>query len=118
MELSIIRNEQQYQQFLDWVDVQLDKGVKPTSALGRKVEVALLLIKQYEDMYHPIPHPDPITAIRERMEELGLRNQDLVGLIGSKGHVSSILSGRKPLTIEIARIIHRELNIPAEVLLG
>lgn len=74
MELSIIKNEQQYQEFLDWVDVQLDKGVKPTSALGQKVEVALLLIKQYEDIHHPIPHPDSIVVIREKLHASSTEN--------------------------------------------
>jgi len=52
------------------------------------------------------------------MKEAGLRNKDLVGKVGSKGYVSSILSGRKPLTLELAKLFHRELNIPAEVLLS
>ena len=52
------------------------------------------------------------------MEERGLKNKDLIGRIGSKGYVSAILSGKKPMTIEIARIFHRELGVPAEVLLS
>lgn len=117
MELSIIKSEVQYQEYLDWVDRQFDRDVRPDSAAGRKLEVALLLIKQYEDIHHPIPYPDPIDAIRVKMDELGLRNQDFVGIVGSKGYISSILNRRKPLTLEIARIFHRELHIPAEVLL-
>lgn len=52
------------------------------------------------------------------MKEAGLKNKDLVGKVGSKGYVSLILSGKKPLTLELARLFHRELNIPAEVLLS
>ena len=62
--------------------------------------------------------PDPIEAIKSKMKDDGLRNKDLVGKVGSKGYISPILSGRKPLTLELAKLFHRELNIPAEVLLS
>ena len=118
MELRIIRTEAQYEEYLEWVDRQFDRKVKPDSPLGEKVQVALLLIKQYEDEHHPIPLPDPIDAIKLKMEERGLRNKDLVGKVGSKGYVSALLNKRKPLTLELAKLFHRELSIPAEVLLS
>lgn len=118
MELKIIRTEEKYEEYLDWIDRQFDKKVKPESPLGEKLRVALLLIKQYEDEHHPIPLPDPIEAIKLKMEERGMKNKDLVGKIGSKGYVSALLNKRKPLTLELAKLFHRELNIPAEVLLG
>jgi HTH-type transcriptional regulator/antitoxin HigA len=62
--------------------------------------------------------PDPIEAIRMKMSEMGLKNKDLVGKIGSKGYISSILNKRKPLTLELAKIFHKELKIPAEILLS
>ncbi|MFM8348667.1 MAG: type II toxin-antitoxin system HigA family antitoxin, partial [Bacteroidota bacterium] len=62
--------------------------------------------------------PDPIEAIRYRMNELGLKNKDLVGKVGSKGYVSLVLNRKKPLTLELAKLFHRELRIPAEILLS
>ena len=118
MELKIIKTKKQYEQFLDWVDVQFDKKVKADTPQGEKLQVALLLIKQYEDANYPIPLPDPIDAIKVKMNELGLKNKDLVGKIGSKGYVSSLLNKRKPLTLALAKLFHQELNIPAEVLLS
>jgi HTH-type transcriptional regulator/antitoxin HigA len=118
MELKIIKTKKQYEKFLDWVDVQLDKKVKADTLQGEKLQVALLLIKQYEDANYPIPLPDPIDAIKFKMDELGLKNKDLVGKVGSKGYVSSLLNKRKPLTLELAKLFHQELNIPAEVLLS
>ncbi len=115
MELSIIKNKTQHQAYLKWVDEMFDKKVSPKSALGKKVEVALLLIKQYEDVHFAIPYPDPIETIKLKMNELGLKNKDLVGKFGSKGYVSSLLSGKKPLTLELAKRFHQELHIPAEV---
>ena len=118
MELKIIKTKKQYEQFLDWVDVQFDKKVKADTPQGEKLQVALLLIKQYEDANYTIPLPDPIDAIKIKMDELGLKNKDLVGKVGSKGYVSSLLNKRKPLTLELAKLFHHELNIPAEVLLS
>ena len=118
MELKIIRTKKQYQEYLDWVDKQLDKKVKPDSPQGEKVQVALLLIKQYEDLHYPIPVPDPIEVIKLKMQDLGLKNKDLVGKVGSKGYVSALLNKRKPLTLELAKLFHRELSIPANVLLA
>ncbi|MEY2650560.1 MAG: hypothetical protein RL608_1234 [Bacteroidota bacterium] len=117
MELAVIRSEDQYEDYLDWVDAQLDAGVALGTPLGNQLEVALLLIKKYEDEHHPVPLPDPIEAVRLKMEELGVRNRDLVGKIGSKAYVSMILNRKKPITLEVARVLHRELHIPAEVLL-
>jgi len=118
MELKIIKTKKQYEQYLNWVDVQFDKKVKANTPQGEKLQVALLLIKQYEDTNYPIPLPDPIDAIKFKMDELGLKNKDLVGKVGSKGYVSSLLNKRKPLTLELAKLFHHELNIPAEVLLS
>jgi HTH-type transcriptional regulator/antitoxin HigA len=118
MELKIIKTKKQYEEYLDWVDVQFNKKVKSNTPQGEKLQVALLLIKQYEDANYPIPLPDPIDAIKIKMDELGLKNKDLVGKVGSKGYVSSLLNKRKPLTLELAKLFHQELNIPAEVLLS
>ncbi|TDQ16530.1 HTH-type transcriptional regulator/antitoxin HigA [Algoriphagus boseongensis] len=118
MELEVIKSEEQYERALDWVNAQLDKKIKPDSPEGRKLEIALVLIKAYEDQNFPIPYPDPIETIKQRMEELGVKNQDFVGKIGSKGYISSILNRRKPMTLEIAKIFHKELKIPAEILLS
>ena len=118
MELKIIKTKKQYEQYLNWVDVQFEHKVKSNTPQGEKLQVALLLIKQYEDANYPIPLPDPIDAIKVRMVDLGLKNKDLVGKVGSKGYVSSLLNKKKPLTLELAKLFHQELNIPAEVLLS
>ena len=118
MRLKIIKTKKQYEEFLDWVDMLFDKKVKADTQQGDKLQIALLLIKQYEDANYPIPLPDPIDAIRVKMDELGLKNKDLVGKVGSKGYVSSLLNKKKPLTLELAKLFHHELNIPAEILLS
>ena len=118
MKLRPIKNKKDYQASLDWVDAMFDRHVRPNTQDGEILQVALLLIKAYEDKNFPIPTPDPIEAIKLKMEEKGLRNKDLIGIVGSKGYVSAILNRRKPLTLELARIFYRELGVPAEVLLS
>lgn len=118
MELKIIKSTQQYDQYLEWVDTMFDNKIKPDTPEGEKLQVVLLLIKQYEDLNYPIPLPDPIDAIRMKMAENGLKNKDLVGKVGSKGYVSALLNKRKPLTLDLVKFFHREFNIPAEILLS
>ena len=118
MELAIIKNKKQYQEYLDWVDKEFNNKVKINSSQGKKVQVALLLIKQYEDIHYPVPFPDPIEAIKLKMKELGMKNQDLVGKVGSKGYVSALLNKRKPLTLDLVKLFYKEFKIPAEVLLS
>ncbi len=118
MELKIIKTKKQYNEYLDWIDIMFDKKVKPNTPEGNKVEVALLLIQQYEDLNYAIPLPDPIDAIRIKMNDAGLKNKDLVGKFGSKGYISALLNKRKPLTLELAKRFHHELNIPAAILLS
>ncbi len=118
MELNVLKTEKEYQDLLDWVDEQFDKKIQPDTPEGKKLELALVLIKHYENEYFPIPYPEPIEAIKLKMKELGIKNQDLVGKIGSKGYVSAVLSRKKPLTLEMAKIFHKELKIPAEILLS
>ena len=91
---------------------QLHPATMPASFIR-----ALLLIKQYEDVHFPIPKPDPLLVVKQKMEEEGLKNKDLTEWIGSKSYVSSLLSGKKPLTLKIAKVLHQKLGIPAEVFL-
>ena len=118
MKLKAIKTKKEYEAYLNWVDELFDKKVKPNSTEGEQLQVALLLIKQFEDEHYPVPTPDPIEAIKLKMVEKGLKNKDLVGLVGSKGYISSLLSGKKALTLEIAKIFHQKLGVPAEILLS
>lgn len=118
MTLKPLKTKDDHEVALAWVDEQFDKAIEPDSPAGEKLQVMLLLIKQYEDEHYPILPPAPLEAIRLKMEERGLKNQDLVGKVGSKGYVSALLNGRKPLTLSLAKLFHKELGIPAEILLG
>jgi HTH-type transcriptional regulator/antitoxin HigA len=80
-----------------------------------ELELLLVLIKDYEDKNIVLPEVDPIDAIKLRMEERGLKAKDLESLIGSKGHVSSILSGRRELTLKMAQKLKDYFQLPADI---
>jgi HTH-type transcriptional regulator/antitoxin HigA len=118
IDLKPIRTEKEYESFLDFVDEQFDRKVPKNTPEGDFLEMALLLIKDYEDKNHAIPYLDPIEAIKGKMESEGLKSKDLIGVIGSKGYVSAILNRKKPLTLKLAKIFHKKFGIPSEVLLA
>lgn len=72
----------------------------------------------YESKHHPIPKPDPIEAIKFRMEQLGMSNAALAQYLGYESRVSEILSGKRGLTVKMMQVLHHKLGIPAESLLA
>ena len=76
MNLHILKTDQEYQELLDWVDAQFDLNAAPDSKAGEDLQVALLLMKQYEDVHFPIPKPDPLLVVKQKMEEEGLKNKE------------------------------------------
>jgi len=118
IEIKPIKTTKQYKQYLDWAEEQFDRKIKPNTLLGEKLQVILILIKNYEDEHYPVPKPDPIDVLKLKMLEKGMKSKDLIGKLGTKGHVSAILNKRKALTLKAAKLLHKELGIPAEILLA
>jgi len=83
-----------------------------------ELEVLSQLVELYEDKHWPIGLPTPVAAIRFRMEQAQMTDRDLEPYIGSSDKVEAVLSGRQPLTLRMIRALHRNLGIPADVLLG
>jgi HTH-type transcriptional regulator/antitoxin HigA len=117
MELKIINTEDQYKKSLAEVErlIALDPALGTPEA--DHLELLSKLVEIYEKEHFHFDLPDPIEAIRFRMEEQGLMQRDLVPYIGSKSKVSEILSGKRPLTLQMIRALNAGLDIPAEVLL-
>jgi HTH-type transcriptional regulator/antitoxin HigA len=88
---------------------------EPGTSESDEIELLLVLIKDYEDKHIVLPEVDPIDAIKLKMEERGLKAKDLEPLIGSKGHVSSILSGRRELTLKMAQKLKDYFQLPADI---
>ena len=111
----LIKNEQDHNKALSRIEQLMD--AKPGTADMDELELMTALVEMYEERHFPISWPDPIDAIRFRMEQLGLGQKDLVAFIGSKSKVSEVLNGKRPLTLAMMRGLHKGLGIPAEVLL-
>ena len=118
MQLKIIKNEKEYDEALNRIDELMELNPDLGTKESDELEILVLLVEKYEEINWNISTPDPIEAIKVKMNELGIKNKDLVGKVGSKGYVSSLLNKKKPLTLELAKLFHEELNIPAEVFLS
>lgn len=114
MNITPIKNEQDYEQALERLEVIFD--AKKGTSEGDELEILSILIDKYENEYFPIGFPDPIEAIKFRMEQMGLKQKDLAEAIGFTSRVSEILNRKRKLTLEMIRNLHLQLNIPTEVL--
>jgi HTH-type transcriptional regulator/antitoxin HigA len=90
---------------------------EPGTPEDDELGVLLVLIKDYEDRTIKMPQVDVLEVIKDKMQEQGLKNKDIEPIIGSKGHVSSILSGRREITLKMAQRLRDYFNLPAELFL-
>jgi len=116
MELKPIKTDKDYRNALERLDVIFDAPIDTKE--GDEAEILSLLLDNYENEHFPIEAPDPIEAIKIRMEELNMRQKDLVGIIGGKSRVSEILNRKKRLTVDMIRDLERILQISASVLVN
>ena len=111
-----IKSETDYRNAIQRMEVIFDAPINTTE--GDEAEILSLLIENYENEHYAIENPDPIEAIKIRMEELNLQQKDLIGIIGGKSRVSEILSRKKKLTVEMIRELEDVLQISASVLVN
>lgn len=112
---KLIKTAQEYQAALNRLDAIFDS--KKDSNTADELELLAFLIEKYENETNPIELPDPIEAIKFRMEQLGYKQKDLAQAIGLKSRVSEILNKKRKLTLDMIRKLHHELGIPTEVLI-
>lgn len=115
MEISPIRNEEDYQKALKRLEVIFD--AKRGTKQGDELEILAILIDNYENENFPIEMPDPISAIKFRMEQMGLKQKDLVEMVGFKSRVSEVMNKKRKLTLEMIRKLNTNLRIPTEILI-
>lgn len=89
----------------------------PNTPEGDELDLLLVLVKDFDDKHYKLPEPDALEVIKYKMEEMGIKAKDLEPIIGSKGHVSSILSGKREITLKMAQKLKNYFRIPAEVFL-
>ena len=116
MKAKVIKTDSDYAAALARIEKLMD--AKRNTPQGDELELLSLLVHDYEEKVFPIDKPDPVAAIRFRMEQQGLQPKDLVPLLGSRSRVSEVLSGRRSLSLKMIRNLVQRLGIPAEVLLG
>ena len=114
MKAKILKTEADYDAALERVEALMD--AKPGSPKADELELWALLVEAYEREHHPIDPPDPVEAIKFRMDQLGLQQKDLTRFIPAKSKVSEVLNRKRNLSLPMIRALNKHLGIPAEVL--
>jgi len=113
--LKPIRTEEDYEAAL--AEIERLWGARARTPEGDRLDILATLVDAYENDHYPMDPPDPIEAIKFRMEQQGLTRKDLEGILGSRTRVAEVLSRRRGLSINMIRRLHEELGISAEVLI-
>ena len=116
MTIKPIKTERDYQKALKEIEKLWD--AKPNTPKGDRLEVLVTLVEAYEQKHYKVEPPDPVEAIKFRMEQLGLKASDLAKILGGRSRVSEILNRKRKLTVEMMRSLRKRLDIPAESLLA
>ena len=116
MDIRPIKNEQDYNFAINKIEELW--GAKKDSSKGDELDLLVTLVESYEMKHYPIAPPDPIDAIKFRMEQMGMTNADMVKYLGSQSRVSEILNKKRKLTLGMIKSLYKGLKIPAEILLA
>jgi HTH-type transcriptional regulator/antitoxin HigA len=115
MNIKILKNEAEYEAALVRMDALMDAATG--SPEEEELELLAVLVEKYEEEHYPIEHPDPVEAIKFRMEQEGLEPKDMIKYLGSQSKVSEVLNYKRSLSLAMIRELNQGLDIPAEVLL-
>ena len=115
MNIKVIKTEEEYNQALKRLEIIFDAPAD--SPEGDEADLLGILIEKYEDEHYPIEAPDPIDAIKFRMEQMNMDNKDLAKIIGYKSRVSEIFNRKRKLTLKMIKNLHDKLKIPYESLI-
>ena len=116
MEIRPIKTDQDYNSALKRIEELW--GAKKDTPKGDELDLLATLVESYEMKHYPIAPPDPIDAIKFRMEQMGMTNDDMVKYLGSQSRVSEILNRKRKLTLKMVKSLYKGLKIPAEILLA
>ena len=119
MKTKVLKTEQEYNEACERIYALInstEKAIEPDSPKGEELELLSLLVEKYEQEHYPIEAPNPIEAIRFRMEQMNLKQADVAPLFGGKTRVSEVLHGKRPLTLKMITLLNRYLGIPLESL--
>ena len=115
MRIKVIKTDKEYEKSLSRLEEIFHAA--PDTVEGDEAELLTILIEKYEDEHYLIEAPDPIEAIKFRMEQMNMQKKDLAEIIGYKGRVTEILNRKRKLSLKMIRNLHEKMNIPYESLL-
>ena len=118
MDIRPLHTEEDYKAALAAVSALVDADPAAGTPDGDRLEILSLLVERYEDEHFPLESPDPVEAIKFRMEQQGLKASDMKPYIGNTNRVYEVLNGKRALSLAMIRRLHEGLHIPAEVLIG
>ena len=113
MKAKVLKTDREYKAALAYIERLMDQSAPDEAEL----DLWSLLVENYEDAHFPIAKPDPVEAIRFRLEQSDSKPSDLLPYLGTKSRVSEVMSGKRPLSLAMIRALHHGLKIPAEVLI-
>jgi HTH-type transcriptional regulator / antitoxin HigA len=116
MDIRPIKTEADYEHAL--AEIEQLWGAAENTPEGDKLDILLTLVEAYEETHYPIDPPDPVEAIKFRMEQMGLSRKDLEPYIGKRGRVAEVLNRQRSLSLNMIRRLHTHLHIPLESLIG
>lgn len=116
MNIKPIRTKKDLTIALSRIDELID--VKHGTPEYDELEILSILVEVFEEKHVPIPSPDPIEAIKFRMDQMGLKQADIAKYLGGKSRASEVLSRKRPLSLRMIRNLHKNLCIPSDTLLG
>ena len=116
MEIRPIKTEQDYQDSIRRIEELW--GAKKDTTQGDELDLLVTLVEAYEMKHYPIAPPDPVDAIKFRMEQMGMTKADMVKYLGSQSRVSEILNRKRKLTLGMIKSLYKGLKIPADILLA
>lgn len=112
-----IKNKKQYDVALKRTYELMQKNIRENSKQADELELLSLVVKDYENQHFPVPKPNPVEAIRFRLEQMGMSESHLANILGTRSRKSEILSGKRKLSLSMIRILHDKLAIPANILI-
>jgi HTH-type transcriptional regulator/antitoxin HigA len=96
----------------------MQKNIKPNTPAADELEILSILVENYEQKHYPVPAPNPVDAIKFRLQQTGMQEKELNKILGGRSRKSEILSGKRKLSLNMIRELHNKLNIPAETLIA
>ena len=115
--LKPVKNNRQYPQALERTYALMQRNNNPGSKESDELEILSILIKEYENELFPVPRPNPLEAIKFRLEQLNMSEVELSEILGNRSRKSEILSGKRKLSLTMIRKLNEVLHIPAQVLI-